>query len=203
MFAIFILVVCKNSAASDVAVSIEKPTEIEKKEIRVIGGIFFQSGNSIGDGYAGESRDVNSDYGAGIRIGSGVSWPHYMISLNCEYLKRKINASVAPTIASAPPAVNTIIEYSYLKLQPEISIKTHIYKMSEIGAIGGLGLRYKMKNDRTGASTQDKSIVLGLYGQFRGVNLRVSKELFYQCSEYTESTNTSIGLSYSHGFTLN
>ena len=106
-----------HSNAKDIEISIEKTPEIESKEMRILGQVFSQIGNGrIGDDYVGTSRRVNSDLGFGLRIGTGISWKHFMLALNAEYLSRNLDISETPVVAIPQPYEKVNFDYHYLKL---------------------------------------------------------------------------------------
>lgn len=190
------------STANDIAFSNNIPLEPTSKEVRILGQLLSQVGNgNLGDGYDGVSREVNSDFGMGLRIGAGMSWKHFAATLNAEYLLRHLEISET-TIAAFPlPSNKETLKYQYLKLQPEATIKTNLGNALEIGAISGIGMRTKLNSD-PGENGLDKSLSLGCYGQFRGINIRLSEELFYQNLHNSEKSNTAISIGYSHSIPL-
>lgn len=192
-----------NASSKDaVGVSVENPVESSGREIRVLGQVFGQIGSgNIGDGYVGTSRDVNSDLGVGLRIGSGVSWKYVMAVLNAEYVYRSLKISETPVTAMVLPSEKKEYGYHYLKLQPEFVAKVNLSNDFDVGGIAGYGVRYKVNGDKPGDGP-DKSFSLGCYGQYLGVNVRVSEEFFWQSRHNTETRSTAFGVGYSYEFEL-
>lgn len=146
LVAFFLCAFHSNAASKDIEISIEKPKpkEDESKEIRILGQIFTQIGMGIHDNYIGSDKVSNSDLGFGLRAGTGISWKHFMLSLNAEYLRRSVEISETPAVAFPPPATIEKYEYQYFKFQPEAAFKVNINEELEIGVTSGLGFRTKI-----------------------------------------------------------
>lgn len=204
---VFLLGISPSMAFSkDIEIRIENQQnsallENNSKEIRILGQIFGQSGIGIGDDYVGTDRDVESDICLGLRLGAGIAWKNYMLALNGEYLWRKLNISETPVVPDPPPSEKESFEYQYLKFQPEFTLKMNLTDELEIGLVTGLGFRTKLNKEKYEDGT-DKSISIGCYGQYLGINARIANELFYDCLHNSERTNISFSLGYSRAFKL-
>ena len=171
--------------------------DAKTKDFALLYQAFGQIGSgSIGDDYVGTSRIVESDLGLGLRILPGVSWKHFALSLNVEYLLRQLNLSETATVPGAPPPEMKQLKYMYFKIQPEFSLKTSVSQSLEVGLVSGFGFRSIINNSPKSGGL-DESIVLGAFGQFKRINIRISQEFFYQNVYNSESMNASIGFGYS------
>jgi hypothetical protein len=187
------------SGAQEAVIPIKVGSEKTTNEVRILGGFLGQSGSgNIVDGYTGVSRSINSDYGFGIRVGAGLSWPHFLASLSGEYLRRNIESSESFVVPDPPDPTKRVIEYDYITFRPEIALKTTIQNAFEIGAISGFGFRSKINSSNSKGGT-DQLIMFGCYAQLRGFNLRMSKDIIYQGAYYSESSNISIFAGYVFG----
>lgn len=192
-----LLLLISISPANDTADPDARQSDAKTKDFAILYQAFGQIGSgSIGDDYVGTSRIVESDFGVGLRILPGVSWKHFALSLNAEYLLRQLNISETATVPDAPPPEIKQLKYMYFKFQPEFSLKTSLSHTLEVGLVSGFGFRSIINNSHKDGGL-DESIVLGAFGQFKRINIRISQEFFYQNAYNSESMNTSIGFGYS------
>lgn len=172
------------------------------KEIRILGQVFRQVGSGGSeDGYTGSDRVVKSDIGYGLRLGAGISWKYCMLALNGEYLQRNLKMSETPVVAIPMPSVEKNLSYQHFKVQPELTLKINVNEKIEFGVVSGFGYRNKIGNNESEVGL-DESLSIGCYGQFYGVNVRLSKEKFYESMHNSESRNVAISLGYSYAFKL-